>query len=926
MSRSKKTWDEQAKGLLPAVPGLDYIQRLEIDDAIKNGVASALYRIKSGDSVWLSAPFHSTNDLQQIIQYVHYVRVESLRGILFSNWFNRKMMVSKPDLVVWTRTSFQYPLLRSHSNLGIQRVRFDSQSKGFKDSLKHEDRVFRTLVCKPDHQIIDLCDSLATLTQPFMHIVDLTPFGVRDDISELLAHIDEFFPFTPVLILSTSTDASSDSELFSLLQNTHHQYHPWRQHQQDNHFLGTIPKVNKCTLVELPDSRLENTLISVLELYQSLRESIKNHKEQQEIIQPPLNKVINGLRFLAVPLRYLEQQYSRKRKGGRFPVKPLIEWLEVAESAKLSMGDSDNLRRQIVTQLRRLYRQIDEGKTGRYQSLMHWLEMMVKPDKNSLVITGTELDAKILREWLHSNHSNAFEEGYLSVVGISSARDCYKHLHQHFDHALVISPLYRDNQWVLSIADQVYWIGYPNELHWMQWASIEWIARTQESREGKLDWWLLNPVDHVIPEPQKEPLPIEIWSKCSGEYPVYNSVDVELKDDPQWYLELMKPIKEPVYNTDMKPVRGEVSIRTSSGSIRRYHESEMVYILTGKEGEETLEKKSVIKLEKGDLLIFPKDDESASDNLYETLFTSVIDDSHKWKSIVSLIDMWHNMITKAVFECGGVEALRDELNKKGIKQGIETVRQWSNHQITNPHNKVKVVTAMANITGQKQYIDNVITINNAQSKLSGLRSQVGKMLKRVMLASTAPNTSVKGRLASEIDEDLLRDLIEIDTVVTVAHHPVLTRPSTAKKKTVTGILAKMAEVHSDKLVITSHAMSSAKNCLYKDLDRVQVLMDFLIGPLYKSLGTNLMSVAEAITIAQKLGLRPPCGISDITMGKYKAVYFRTYNGQSINLGWHIGIGNAWDGSRCFRLHYHWDSKEKKIVVHYAGKHLSDQNS
>ncbi|MBT5371171.1 MAG: hypothetical protein HOL17_05555 [Gammaproteobacteria bacterium] len=195
-----------------------------------------------------------------------------------------------------------------------------------------------------------------------------------------------------------------------------------------------------------------------------------------------------------------------------------------------------------------------------------------------------------------------------------------------------------------------------------------------------------------------------------------------------------------------------------------------------------------------------------------------------------------------------------------------------------------------------------------------------------MLASTAPNTSVKGRLASEIDEDLLRDLIEIDTVVTVAHHPVLTRPSTAKKKTVTGILAKMAEVHSDKLVITSHAMSSAKNCLYKDLDRVQVLMDFLIGPLYKSLGTNLMSVAEAITIAQKLGLRPPCGISDITMGKYKAVYFRTYNGQSINLGWHIGIGNAWDGSRCFRLHYHWDSKEKKIVVHYAGKHLSDQNS
>ncbi len=912
-------WSKYAQGLVPAIPAHPSLMKLEgASPALKQGLASLGYRLKNGESAVLTVPIADAGDIGHVVHHLHQVRVDALMGFVRSAWMNGPRMDGLSDLVVWTRATPQYTRLRKDPRISAQHVAINHQTGALKKPLTDDGRVLRTLICQQSDEMTRFFDVLTGHIKPFAFLVDATPFGTRGSTQELIDHITSYFPSCPVIVLTAIGDLGTEKEIKTLQFTAAH----WRQHPGDPVPLAgesTLSK-NALTLVEIPDTRLDDRLLRALTQVRELRDLIKDHPRLLQPVLAPLNRVIAGLRSLSIPLDFYESQLDKGRHGGLFPVRPMADWLIYCQQASLPTGQTQILRDTIAKGLNEIMAMIGNGETGKSQALKHWISTSCNLKTRSLIITTSEREARFLRSWLIRDYPTEIDKKLLTIVGISSFRDASKQLTGTYDKALVTGQLWETERWAFHLAKETVWLGYPSECEWFGRLGRQYMGVMNAHPEYKMNWWDLSPA-YYQPIPYcEDDIPRDNWGQCSGQYQHIKNLHVDIPRDPDWIAKLVSEFEEsPTQsNNNQPPEAGEVTIFTSSGIPYRYAVSERVDRLSNDENE-ALERVQAREVEVGDSLVLVNSDDRMSFSLLEILIEYAMDNATEYQVYQSQVDRWFNYIDHALHQCGSPEALHLKLKEAGITIGVESVRRWGHHLVFNPHSKKRLVPVMAKLGGSQPTQGDLNAVVQAQSRMHGLHSAMGRTIKQLAVSSITGAT-LSGSASQVLDKDLLADLVTVEEVISTHHHGD-THDSTQEDIDVRSTLEQAIERSEGRLIATHAALKSADDSPFRDTKKIHQCLTVLADDYYRVYHKNKsIQLSEAIDAGRPHQIKFKGDTAAITKGLH-STYKRNYKGSPVDIGKHLGIGNSGSPERCFRLHFHWDEEDQQIVIHHAGRHL-----
>lgn len=387
-------WVSEAKAVQPSIPSFSDLVQADLSAAWQQGLSSAGYRLKHGENVWLSTPSCQVQDLEAVLRYCHQMRLEALRGQQRAAWFNSRNMLSRTDLLVFTQASYHYRNLKKDSDFSAHWVRANIRTGKLYESLRHGGRLLRTLVTKPSNHMMSAFDALSEQAFPFMVVIDYTPLGCREFLQEVVAHLEAYFPKCPFLIISHTGDRAAELAINEVLPTILH----WRQHARDATPLSQgSTQTHELEMIVVPDYQLEDPLVQCLDEVRDLKIKLVNHPSSKNVVSI-LYRVINGLRNICVPLTFHETYNDKHRQGGLFQNKPLLDWLRDLQNINLPNGQAEQNLKRIVDQLNLLLEMLRKGSTGKEQALWRWLSE--KGTGQSLVVVGSEREARMLRTWL----------------------------------------------------------------------------------------------------------------------------------------------------------------------------------------------------------------------------------------------------------------------------------------------------------------------------------------------------------------------------------------------------------------------------------------------------------------------------------------------------------------------------------------------
>lgn len=223
---------------------------------------------------------------------------------------------------------------------------------------------------------------------------------------------------------------------------------------------------------------------------------------------------------------------------------------------------------------------------------------------------------------------------------------------------------------------------------------------------------------------------------------------------------------------------------------------------------------------------------------------------------------------------------------------------------------------MAKLAQINQNDSDIDAIQKSQTRLRGLHIKLGKLLKQLAFASKSGNTDIEG-FPDGLDQSLLTDLVNVEEIERVNHY----RDEVTKEdQSVEAVLNRAVLESGGRLVATSAAVRSAKECTFKEIDRVEICLNLLANEYYSVYATKSIKLEQAIEAGSTYRIEFKGDTAATTRGKFET-YRRDYRGRPVDIGKHLGLGNSRNPERCFRLHFHFDEQEGCIVIHHAGKHL-----
>lgn len=159
-------WTQDALDFSSSVPALAYLRGLAGKPGLAQALGVAGYRLIKGESVSLSLPPNSPEDLADVMRYCHLCREESLIGLVRASWFNGSEMDGRPDLLVWTNAFRQMPLLRKDLQLGVQMATLNKKTGKLKQDLLPPGERMRSIVAQSSGDMTGLCEALLGKIRP----------------------------------------------------------------------------------------------------------------------------------------------------------------------------------------------------------------------------------------------------------------------------------------------------------------------------------------------------------------------------------------------------------------------------------------------------------------------------------------------------------------------------------------------------------------------------------------------------------------------------------------------------------------------------------------------------------------------------------------------------------------------------------------
>lgn len=905
-------WIEMAHGYRPAIPAYNYIESLSCGDALSSAAVAMGYRLRHGQSVWLSIPVTSSRDLGSLLRYLHAMRMDACLEYLQSRWFNGRVMRERKDLLVWTNRREQYVQLRDDPELGLDMVRASARSNKGIIPLLHPDRILRTLLVQQNQHTLQLCEDMSSHCSPFAIVLDLTPFGKRENIQALLETIQSYFPGVPLIVLSSMGDFETEQQL------RYQELPLWRQPVGR----GLFPKKRVSSpsprILVANDQTINQHLLAIAIKGRVVKKAADNNSRTKPIIQA-VDQITSGLRTLAVSLTVYEEYQSAHRKGGPYPVKPITDWLADLQSAEMQSGEAQEHLYLFTEQVTATLEMLSDGVVGKQQALRKWLDSYFKPGVRLAVGVSSERQAGLLRSELMVEFAQELADGTLNVIGVNSGRDLYHKNDAPIDRLLLIGPLWAQGYWALMLSDHTDLVCYPAEADWAVRHGRRWLPYLRGDSDNT-NWWKLQPSSYELMAPDPEGIPLETWTDCSGQYTHRVELDLGIPEESDWLEKIMQPIPEPVPQVVSEPDDDDVVVLTEEGQRYSYHRRQRVYALREGENNDDLKRVPAEDLVEGDTLVLTDDSGDDGQALLDVLIQYASKNTESYSRYQMFADQWESYITHAVSSQGGVHALHKALAGEGVKVDLLTVRAWARHARIGPgrgtSETAEYVFVVAKLAGMAKKPAEVTPVVQAISKIRSFHQSLGKDLRKLIVNSGAPNREIVGKAASLIDQDILADLVHLETIERLILFP---HTPGGNQKTLLSIL----DIHlniSDRVKATSRALKSAENSNFANLDKAEKCLSLLENEFHALFAGGDIGLYDAKRIAHRAGITYVPHISRVTQGQHGA-YSVTYKGRTVDIGKHLRIGSSFDPELCFRLHFHWDPEDRQIVIHHFGRHL-----
>jgi hypothetical protein len=885
------------------------------DEAVAMAAMGRLVRY--GQSIAVNLPLSRDTTLPRLAYYLHRLRLDAAQGLVRSTWLNRVEMAQRCDLLVFGRPR---RMLRDFVTSTVMRP-------VLMDANKSLDRVEfqRTVLVDGHGDLLNTLEVLEQQSRPFAILVDVSVQGCDENAVGLIRTLPTVFPKVPIVAFGFTGQVLEQP--LGL--------HSWNVRLADGvRLTGTShsPNAKQVELVAPRDS-IMNTFVKRLGF---LVWNLKRMVDETGGRSPEFTALLavdRALRCLNVPLAVHEEGTARCARGGRFAVRSIESWLDIASRMRGRRGDVQALLDEILKLIQNNLKELKTATPGRSELLLQLGAEAIKHKKGLSILLGNKRDALVLQNWLEEKlGANAIDLIAVSAMDGSTAVPP--------DHpALVVyaAPLFPSRlHWLGVAAKRKVVLCHPFEKdRVLQQVDVWWRANAlrsagagDKSRLWRLDWseGASLPDLQVEVEPFQETFVAYTELAIDGLYPKPLRVaQLEISRRFDDWLQAMLEEPSRTEGNDEKDLGVEsnkdvviLHLERHSEPLRWPAERQVMRL----DGDTFSACPAREILEGNELVLLGSSEERLATQ--REIFDMFVQNHHGLQQTLRVAEKWQEFVDQGVSKLKTVAELTRYLKSKKFDITAGAVQHWYAGRVIGPHDPVaiRILAELAEVPSASQMAK---MVENAIHAIRNEHRKIGGDLRKAITLTRGRNVSAVQIGSRCFSREVFDAMVEVCRVVQIerpTYSPVTPLPG----KTVRDVARRFAARNSDKIVFTNSCERSMARSVFEDLDAFEAILKVIVEgfhPMYSDKNLSLKQVEDMLAVipASYAG-----NMSDITKGKFESHYWRQHDGQKVDISRHIKLGRSFDQRHTLRLYFHWDAKAAKIVIHHAGEHLPTLNS
>lgn len=868
--------------------------------------------LRFGQSVHLNLPIGCEPTLPRLAFYLHRLRLDAAGGLMRSTWLNPVTIANRNDMIVFGRPR---RLLRDFSTSAVMRPKVVDGIH----PLEHSEYQ-RTLLVSGRGDLLEILRLLSSKSQPFVIVVQVTPQGCDENSINIIKVLPQFFPGVPIVALGYTGQILPEAL----------QMHAWNTRMGDviamryasSERAAYTPNIGVVAARDpVMDAFVKKLGFMVWNLKLKMDEAGGVSQELSALMA-----VDRTLRCLNVPLPVHEQGTLRHVRGGRYSIRLIESWLEIASRLRGRRGDIQELHSQIMAMTCSMIKDLNVAKPGRGEVIVRLCRDALSRNQLVSVLVGGQRDAEILQNYLELRLGPEVID-FISVT--------------QMDGATAVPP---------ERVDLVIYAGvlYPSRIHWLGLSARTKIVLCHPFEHRRVceqvgRWWKSHALASA-PTCDKQRLWKLEWpakgylrdALVDDEYPDDNITSFTLLEEDGDYPRQMRVAQleatrgfdnwldvlmaEPVHvqrhdEITLEPTREVVVLRVDGKSEPvRWAVNHQIMRLQGEE----LVMCTAKELEVGDeLVMLVNSEESVATQ--RDLFDMFVQNSHGLSQTLRIAEKWQEFVDAGMQKYESAVELNRYLKSKHFEVANSTVQNWAHGGVIGPQ-KPEAIRLLAELADLPSPGKMANLVSNAINVIRGEHRRIGSDLRRAITLSRNRDVSAVQIGSRRFARDVFDAMVQIARVACI-ERPSQDMGTSAAPRSIKDVAMVFAMRHDFKVTFTPRCDRSMKSSAYADLDGFAKVLQILVDGFYPMYATKSKSLKEVEDMLRQIPASYAGRMSDVTKGKSDQAYFALYEGQRVDISKHIKLGRAFDPRYTLRLHFHWDAERAKIVVHHAGEHL-----
>lgn len=868
--------------------------------------------LRFGQSVHLNLPIGREPTLPRLAFYLHRLRLDAAGGLVRSTWLNPVTVAHRNDLIVFGRPR---RMLRDFSTSAVMRPQVVEGLHPLEQS-----EYQRTLLVSGHGDLLELLHLLSSKSQPFVIVVHVTQQGCDENSINIIKVLPAFFPGVPIVALGYTGQILPEAL----------QMHAWNMRIGDvvamRHASGeAMTYASHVGVVAARDPVMDAFVKKLGFMVWNLKRKMDEAGGASQELSA-LMAVDRTLRCLNVPFPVHEEGTLRHVRGGRYSIRLIESWLEIASRLKGRRGDIQELHSQIMAMICNMIKDLKVAKPGRGEAIVRLCGEALSRNERVSVLVGSLRDAEILQNYLERRLGPEVIE-FISVM--------------QMDGATAVPP---------ERADLVIYAGvlYPSRIHWLglsartklvlchpferkrvcEQVSRWWKSHASASaptcdkqRLWKLEWPAKGYLRDALIDDECSEDNVTSFTllEVDGEYPAQMRVaQLEATRGFDDWLDAVMAEPIPMRSYDeiaQEPARDVMVLHLDGQSAPvRWAVNRQIMRLQGEELEVCTTKELAVGNE---LVMLVNSEERVATQ--RDFFDMFIQNNHGLSQTLRIAEKWQELVDAGMQKYESAAELNHYLKSRRFEVANSTVQNWAHGGVIGPQ-KPEAIRLLAELADLPSPGKMANMVSNAINVIRGEHRRIGSDLRRAITVSRNRDVSAVQIGSRRFSRDVFDAMVQIARVARI-EHPSQTLGTSGPPRSIKEVAMDFALRHGGKVIFTPRCDRSMKSSAYGDINAFSKVLQILIEGFYPMYATKSKSLREVEDMLRPIPASYAGGMSDITKGKTDQAYIALYEGQRVDISKHIKLGRAFDPRYTLRLHFHWDAERAKIVVHHAGEHL-----